>query len=128
MKLSREARLSGAAQFRFVFSRPEVSRDAYFRVLSRPNGRGHSRLGMAVSLRVCRKAVGRNRLKRIVRESFRMHQIMLSDGCARDIVVLPSPAAATTCNRALFKSLWAHWRKIAPPGPEIDAGSAAIGT
>jgi ribonuclease P protein component len=125
MKLSREARLSGAAQFRFVFSRPEVSRDAYFRVLSRPNDLKHSRLGMAVSLRVCRKAVGRNRLKRIVRESFRMHQSMLSDGCARDIVVLPSPMAATICNRALFQSLRAHWRKMAPPGSDKESGQAA---
>lgn len=109
----REARLGNAADFRFVFDRPRASRDALFRVLSRPNDRPRSRLGMAVSLRVCRKASGRNRLKRIIRESFRLHQAMLSGDHAQDFVVLPTSEAANRPNAALFASLEAHWRKLA---------------
>lgn len=111
MKLSRQARLSGAAAFRRVFAQPDVSRDACFRVLSRRNGLDHHRLGMAVSARVCRKAVGRSRLKRIIRESFRAHQEVLPVPGFRDFVVLPTPKAVTISNEDLFESLLRHWRK-----------------
>ena len=37
----------------------------------RPNGLAHARLGLAISKRVSKRAVERNRLKRLLRESFR---------------------------------------------------------
>ena len=111
MKLPRQARLSGAEQFGAVFAKPEVSRDASFKVLSRPNGLPYSRLGMAVSRQVSRSAVGRNRLKRLIRESFRHHQAEFTDSVARDFVVLPSRGAATISNARLYESLTTHWRK-----------------
>jgi len=94
-----------------------MSRDGLFRVLSRPNGLSYSRLGLAVSRRVCREAAGRNRLKRVVRESFREHQCQLSGAAAQDIVVLPTPLAATISNPALFASLHKHWRQLTNPAP-----------
>jgi len=115
MKFPREARLSGAVEFRFVFTRPDVSKDGYFKVLSRPSGRGASRLGMAVSTRVCRKATGRNRLKRLIRECFREHQALLLDEKARDVVVLPSMNAAQVGNPELRASLRRHFEKLTRP-------------
>jgi ribonuclease P protein component len=113
MKLSRQARLNGAEAFGAVFSRPKVSRDAYFKVLSRANDQEINRLGMAVSRRVCAKAVGRNRLKRLIRESFREQQAWAAGQGAgvRDFVVLPSAAAAAISNAELFRSLMQHWRR-----------------
>lgn len=113
MKFPPQARLTDAADFRFVFSQPGVSRDCCFRILSRPNNRERSRLGLAVSARLCRRASGRNRLKRVIRESFRHHQAMLCDENAMDIVVLPLPEAIGANNRTLFASLDMHWRKLA---------------
>jgi ribonuclease P protein component len=101
------------ADFRFVFDRPSVSADRCFRVLSRANGLEYCRLGMAVSRKACRRAVGRNLLKRVIRESFRMYRGDLAHGGGYDIVVLPSAAAASICNMALFESLQGHWRKMA---------------
>ena len=114
MKFPLRARLNTKADFRYVFARPAVSSDRCFRVLSRANGKGYSRLGMAVSRKVCKHATGRNRLKRIIRESFRSHQEILAGGDGHDIVVLPSGRAATICNTALFESLQGHWQKIEP--------------
>lgn len=109
MKFPRQARLSGAEEFGAVFSRPKVSRDAHFRVLSRSNDLSCSRLGMAVSRRVCQRASGRNRLKRIVRESFRAQ--VRPGGSSRDYVVLPTAQAAAAGNDVLFASLREHWRR-----------------
>lgn len=44
------------------------------RVVWRPNGGGHARLGLAVS-RKYGGAVARNRLKRVLRECFRTHPV-----------------------------------------------------
>ena len=38
------------------------------------NGGKHARLGMAVSIRVAGSAVRRNGIRRVIRESFRLHQ------------------------------------------------------
>jgi ribonuclease P protein component len=109
MKFPRAARINSKADFGRVFKQPGVSRDQYFRVLYRDNGRDIARLGLAVSRRNCRHASGRNRLKRLVRESFRQHQPELASGGGVDIVVLPSGAAASMCNRTLSASLEGHW-------------------
>ncbi len=117
----RRSRLLTQAEFGRVFARPGVTQDRVFRILCRRNELGHCRLGMAVSARACRTAVGRNRIKRVVRDSFRHHHHLLANGGGKDLVVLPSREAATICNSELRASLEAHWRRIAndelrPPG------------
>ncbi len=113
--LPRSARLSKKKQFSRVFNSPIVSADAWFRVLARPNHVGLSRLGMAVSRKVDLRATGRNRLKRIVRESFRQygdHRQTSVDVPTCDYVVLPRREAASICNIRLSRSLEAHWARI----------------
>jgi len=112
MKFLRGSRLTERADFRYVFERPTVTSDRCFRILRRANDRGHCRLGMAVSRKVCRKAVNRNRLKRVIRESFRAHQQALSAHGGWDIVVLPGARAATICNSELNDFLEAQWVEI----------------
>jgi ribonuclease P protein component len=138
----RTAKLLNPVEFKRVFKRNIVSSDRYFRVLGRPNDVQCSRLGMAVSRQVDKRAVGRNRIKRVIRESFRCFfdspstelesgQISAdAQGGAQsfvDLVVLPRRECATICNRQLFQSLEAHWSRIsgsiekngtaADPGP-----------
>ncbi len=48
------------------------------------NGREHGRLGLSVGLKAAGSAVARNRIRRQVRESFRLHQHHLA---GLDIVV-----------------------------------------
>ena len=67
---------------------------------------------MAVSVKVCRRAVGRNRLKRVIRESFRNNPDMQHGSHAMDVVVLPTRLAATICNSTLTEALDIHWRKL----------------
>jgi ribonuclease P protein component len=65
---------------------------------------------MAVSRQVDRRAVGRNRIKRIIRESFRRY--FASGAPAADFVVLPRRESATICNLQLFRSLEKHWERL----------------
>lgn len=67
---------------------------------------------MAVSKKVERTAVGRNRIKRVIRESFRHWSAERKDAAGLDIVVLPRAAAASMCNQQLFRSLEDHWSRI----------------
>lgn len=81
-------------------------------MLTRPNELGYPRLGLAVSRKVAKSAVARNRLKRIGRESFRRRQHDLG---GVDCVVLGRPGASEQDNAVLFASLERHWRRFAPP-------------
>ena len=120
----RSARLLNPTDFKRVFSKNVVSSDRFFKVLGRPNSSACSRLGMAVSRQIDKRAVGRNRIKRVIRESFRHSlQRQKEPGTAGegesikphtgvDLVVLPRRECASICNRQLFRSLDKHWLRI----------------
>ena len=110
--LPRAARLLKPADFKRVFKNNQATNDRLFRVLARANQAGRPRLGMAVSKKVDRTAVGRNRIKRVIRESFRHWVAEKSGGIGIDVVVLPRAAAASICNHHLFRSLKVHWSRI----------------
>ena len=90
-----------------------------FTVLSRENRKKGARLGLAISKKNCRLAVQRNRLKRVVRESFRSHK---DDLGGLDVVVMCQAAASRASNKKLFDSLAAHWQRsrMAGTGRELD--------
>ncbi|HZD54480.1 MAG TPA: ribonuclease P protein component [Woeseiaceae bacterium] len=112
-RLRKPNRLPDAAAFGRVFRGARKSRDHFFTVLFKANGTRVARLGLAISKKHCRLASGRNRLKRIVRESFRSHQ---EDLAGLDIVVIGQAAASGAENRTLFDSLDGHWQTIRRAG------------
>jgi ribonuclease P protein component len=64
---------------------------------------------MAVGLRTAGSAVGRNRIRRIIRESFRLHQASLP---AADIVVSARPRCREAHSGELFASLKRLWGRV----------------
>lgn len=68
------------------------------------------RLGLAVSRKISATAVGRNRIKRQVRDSFRLN-------CAElppvDIVAMAKRDANSADKETLRRSLERHWQKLA---------------
>jgi ribonuclease P protein component len=107
-RFTRGNRLLDAAAFGRVFKSATRSRDQQFTVLCRANKLDHARLGLAVSKKHCRLATDRNRLKRIIRESFRQQQLALT---GLDLVVMNRPRAEQQTNAVLFESLDKHWRQ-----------------
>ncbi len=77
-------------------------------MLCRANEGGVARLGLAISKKNCRAATGRNRLKRIVREAFRLNQAEL---VGLDVVVINQPSAQNGKNQQIFDSLDGHWQQ-----------------
>ena len=106
-RFRRRSRLVDKLSFSRVFEKADRSRDKMFTVLYRPNGTHQPRLGLAIGKKNCRLAAGRNRIKRIVRESFRQQQGQMP---GLDVVVLNQAAATRANNRALFDSLETHWK------------------
>ncbi len=107
--LERRVRLRHKVDFDRVFARPGKSTNGFFTVLYRSNQLPYARLGLAVSRKVSKQAVVRNRIKRVVRESFRQHRQALS---GLDVVVISRAAAAGCDNAALFASLFRHWTRL----------------
>ena len=108
-RFRREARLLRPGEFEAVFKQALRSGDACFTVLGRRSGGEQARLGLAISKKAAGNGVVRNRLKRVVRESFRHHLTELPD---LDIVVLAKPPAKTKSNAELFRSMERHWERL----------------
>jgi len=102
-------RLHTPTEFGRVFADPARSNDRYFTVLARPNERSIARLGLTISRRAAKRAVDRNRLKRLARESFRMHQQLPP----WDFVILARAGADRADRRALRDSLDKHFERLA---------------
>ena len=115
----KHAKLLKAADYNHVFDKPVRSSDRYFTVLARPNKLLNARLGMAFSKKRVRRAVARNRLKRISRESFRLvllarqrEQTPEQDSLNADYIVLAGAQCEKASNQQLFHSLEQHWQQL----------------
>lgn len=87
-KYTRAHRLAGDKQFQAVFANKLRKSSGPLAVLALPNEQAHHRFGMTVSRRVG-NAVKRHRIKRQLREAFRLHQ---SEWPGRyDLVVIVYP-------------------------------------
>ena len=78
-------RLIRAADFSAVFADQQRFHSAHFLLLTRRNEYNYPRLGLAIAKKHLPTAVQRNRVKRLVRESFRELESELTN---RDLIVL----------------------------------------
>ena len=102
-------RLRHKSEFDRVYSHARRFPDALFAVFACSTGGSAPRLGLSIAAKVVGVAVRRNRIKRLIRESFRQHQHELP---AVDIVVNARAGARNADNAAITKSLELHWRAI----------------
>ncbi|MBS0613844.1 MAG: ribonuclease P protein component [Proteobacteria bacterium] len=103
-------RLTQPAEFSTVKKSGRRFSDVLFVISAMHNQRAHARLGLAIATRVFGTAVARNRVKRLIRESFRQHQHALP---AVDITVAARDAARTASAAQLRASLETSWKNIA---------------
>jgi ribonuclease P protein component len=104
-----DRRLKSKEDFDRVFKRSARFSDPIFTVLARPRDQGGARLGLAVSVRAAGDAASRNRVKRLIRESFRQSQESIP---SVDIVVMGKAGVSNRSNAEIRDSLKAHWQRI----------------
>ena len=105
---TREQRLLKSADFGRVLVSGVRSADRYFTVLACAGASETARLGLTMSRRSAKRAIDRNRLKRLAREAFRSRELP-----ALDFVVMSKPGAAAADKRILRQSLDAHFEHLA---------------
>ena len=105
-----QLRLIRAADYKRVFVNPVRTTDKFFTVLAVNNHLQHPRLGLAIAKKQIARAVARNRIKRTIRESFRLRRHQLN---SLDIVVLARRDAGKAAQELLRSSLERHWQKLA---------------
>ncbi|MCK2185036.1 ribonuclease P protein component [Halomonas getboli] len=121
----RQLRLLTAGDYRRVFD------SAAFKVhgkglmaLASPNDLGHPRLGLIFSKKNVRRAVDRNRLKRLARDSIRLRQHRLPPV---DIVLLARRGVHELDNATVHRQLHGMWKRLereANKAPKSDAPTA----
>ncbi len=102
-------RLRRKSEFDYVYRKARRHADGCFVVATRSSGAAQPRLGLSIAARTVGNSVRRNRIKRLIRESFRQHQHELP---ALDIVVNARSGAREAENAALVRSLERHWRSL----------------
>lgn len=106
-KFTRTYRLVSKQDFQSVFANPKKVTRKNLLILFTPNQLPHARLGIIIGKHLVKHATDRNRLRRVIRESFRHHKEAL-DGF--DIIVLvrsmPNVKLAKTELRETIDHLW----------------------
>ena len=113
-RFPRSARVRSRVEYTRVFEGGRRLGDSLLGLHWLP-GDGEPRMGLAVSRKVDRRAVGRNRIKRVLRESMRRIRNGLAGG---DYVVVARPAAARATGAQIEQSFLRLLRKAgALPAP-----------
>jgi len=110
LTLPAQRRLRRKRDFDAAYARGRRLGDGFFSVTVMNNKLDAPRLGLAVAVRVAGGGVARNRIRRIIRESFRLHQLEIP---AVDLIVSARPRAKGAPGKALHASLEALWKEVA---------------
>ena len=115
LALPRTAHLRQPAEFTALQRDGKRLSTALFQTRYRLTERGTARLGMAVSRRVSKSAVVRNRIRRTIRESFRLQRGRLPES---DILLIARHEAAASTRSALRSDLQTIWQRLAALKPQ----------
>jgi ribonuclease P protein component len=113
LRFKRAQRLRVPGEFKRVYAGGRRLGSEYFTLTAQANGLEFARLGLSIAVRLAGGAVERNRVRRTIRESFRLHQAQLP---ALDVIVGAREAVRGASGALLRASLERLWRQL-PRGP-----------
>lgn len=106
----RQLRLLTAGDFQKVFDGVTIKvPDQKILILARQNGLEHPRLGFVISKKNVRRAVKRNHVRRIIRESFRLNQ---HDLPPVDMIILARPGLGDVSACDLHRLAVKCWSRL----------------
>jgi ribonuclease P protein component len=115
----KDCRLLRRAQFKRVYDEGQRRSASICTIFFRSNGLPQTRVGVTAPVRLG-NAVFRNRLKRRLREVFRLHRAAIPGGW--DVVLNPRQAVA----KVEFKVLEREILKLFPPAPPPEITGKAV--
>ncbi len=111
LSFDRRKRLLNGTAFQHVFDHNKLRvSDPRFLLLAATTDLGYPRLGLVVSKKNCRKAVNRNRIKRVVRETFRRAQ---SELASVDVIFLARRGLDQLDPAEQSRLMRDSWRRLA---------------
>ena len=108
-RFASENRLTTPEDYKHLFAGGKRKGDNNFLFIYKQNNRAYARLGLAVPKKTIRLATERNRLKRLIRESFRCNKALLK---GLDIVVLIKRRPDYNSKADIRNRLDSNWKKI----------------
>lgn len=117
VRFPRSARVRARADFDAVFKHARRTSDPLLSLHWLP-GDTPARLGLAVSRKVDPLAVGRNRIKRALREQFRVLRLQLARGDYVCVARAPAARADAQAVRAALISVLQRAGALPPPGAD----------
>lgn len=105
----RNLRLRSNKDFQRVWQHPRKFNDRHFLLVVSRNNLEHPRLGLGISKKKVNTAVARNRIKRVIRESYRQHWQQF-DGT--DIVVIAKQGAAELDKKTIRDQIEQLWQAL----------------
>lgn len=116
-------RLLNSHDFKCVFDdAPLRTSHQLFLLLARRNQLPTARLGLVIAKKHIRHAVDRNRMKRLIRETFRARQQQLS---GVDVIVLARKGMHEIPNAELINQLNGQWQRLIRRMAKDQSGSRA---
>jgi ribonuclease P protein component len=111
---SRQRRLLNAGDYRRVFDQADFKvSDQHLLILSRPSLQDHSRLGLVIAKKGIKLAVHRNRVKRVIRDSFRTLCTQDNEfSPPLDLVILSRKGLGELDNAALHRLITKQWARL----------------
>jgi len=117
LALPARRRVRRKSEFEAAYAQGRRLGDGFFGLVVRQNRAEGPRLGLAIAAKVAGNAVERNRIRRVIRESFRLRQLDLPPV---DLIVSARARVRAARNdelRASLESLWDRVKELcaAPP-------------
>lgn len=109
--LKKKSRLLKSIDFKYVFKKYYIQKKFELIILGRPNLLGYPRLGINISRRNIKYAYKRNKIKRLIRETFRLLQHKLT---SMDFIVIAKKNAIFLKNKNIInilENLWLNYHQ-----------------
>ncbi len=104
----REHRIRSSRDFQRIYRQGQLLQDEYFRIFYCPSPDGVPRLGLSVG-KGLGKAVLRNRVKRALREAFRLNKELFA---GLEVIVQPKPTAVHLSGKEVQERFLALARRL----------------
>lgn len=109
MCFPRSHKLTTTTEYKTLFDDSYKVSQKYLLILFKPNNKPYARLGLIVSKTVAKSAAIRNKIKRVIRESFRFHQEKL---IGFDIIVIARQSCDKLSKLKLREGIDQLWERL----------------